>query len=87
MWPAAVAFAVGTVLYVGAALALRRGWRGALPAAGALFLATVVAASTPFRGAGSVAGIVLGLAGCASVGAAWRSRSSAPPAPHAPGSA
>lgn len=62
VWPAAIAFAVAAGLHgaVSAGVARRRGWAWPLGVlVGAL---TLIGAATPFRGAGSVVGIVLAAA-------------------------
>ena len=65
VWPAAAAFAVAALAFVvvGAGLLGARTW--AVPAASMLFGVTVVASLFPFRGAGSIAGAVLGIVGLA----------------------
>jgi hypothetical protein len=64
VWPAAIAFAVGTAMHVAVAVVLVRSYsRWAWTAGMAVFCLTVVASLVPFRGAGSVVGAVVGLVG------------------------
>lgn len=63
VWPAAVAFSAATLAYAAVAAGLQAGAAWAWWAGMALFAVTVVGALQPFRGVGSLAGIVLGVLG------------------------
>lgn len=65
--PAAISFAVGAVAYAAVAIGLFAGRRWAWWAGMALYVLTLVSATTPWRGVGSAAGVALALAGLAAL--------------------
>ena len=65
VWPAAAAFTVAALAFVVVGVGLRGARTWAVPAASILFGVTVIASLFPFRGVGSIAGAVVGIAGLA----------------------
>ena len=64
VWPAAIAFAVGTAAYATVATTLlRKRLRSVWTTAMAVFCLTVVVSLIPYRGPGSIVGAVLGAVG------------------------